>query len=896
MDIEIDIDQDETHQLPSVVSHHINHSDQRSEPLPTDHQLSINQSVLSSLHSQHQHNNINLTNNYPNHLIIPSSSHQIKPISNLNSSPFDYDTIGGMTDEEDQGYYGYGESDEKDSMAYSNLLVKGGELDECTMDEKLSSETERTMTQSHKNNNSSKTRTSNRLRSTENPHWGPAPAGRALRRNRTRRRVSLTNGNLVIERPIPARLLSFLPRRGEEEFEMMSYTAATCDPDDFEAESYTLRAAKLNRETELFVGITMYNEDEVLFTRTVHGVMKNIAHLCTRNKSRTWGKDGWKKVVVCIVADGRNVIHPRVLDCLAALGVYQEGVGSNVVRDKPVTAHIYEFTTQLSLDSELKFKGLEKGIVPTQLIFCLKERNQKKINSHRWMFNAFCPLLQPNVCVLLDVGTKPGPRSLYHLWKCMDLNSNVGGACGEICAMKGKGWLGLLNPLVAAQNFEYKMSNILDKPTESVFGYISVLPGAFSAYRYIALKNDEIGRGPLASYFKGETLAGRDADVFTSNMYLAEDRILCWELVAKRGHEWVLKYVKSAVGETDVPNEVPEFISQRRRWLNGSFFAAIYSLAHIFQVNRTEHSRMKALALYFEGIYNFLNLMFAWFGLANYYIFFVLLSSSLQDPSLKMPKSITTINLILKYLYTGTLIGCFLLSMGNRPQGSKWKYIGAMTIFAIIALYMMVACVFILVKAVRGGTNATLYAQIVISLVATLGSWVVSSIVALDPWHLITCMLQYLLLAPTYINVLNVYAFANLHDFSWGTKDQNIIMTDLGVAFAAGDSKVDITSPLEQKDLDQTYEQVLMNLKTRPKLIESNRSDKEKEAIKQDYYKNVRTNVVLLWALTNGILVAAIVDGDVSKEFSTGKTGLKIRLYMLIILGFVALSIFVFHF
>lgn len=97
----------------------------------------------------------------------------------------------------------------------------------------------------------------------------------------------------------------------------------------------------------------------------------------------------------------------------------------------------------------------------------------------------------------------------------------------------------------------------------TVFGYISVLPGAFSAYRYIALKNDEMGRGPLASYFKGETLQGHDADIFTSNMYLAEDRILCWELVAKRGDSWILKFVKSAQGETDVPDQITEFISQR---------------------------------------------------------------------------------------------------------------------------------------------------------------------------------------------------------------------------------------------------------------------------------------------------------------------------------------------
>jgi hypothetical protein len=128
----------------------------------------------------------------------------------------------------------------------------------------------------------------------------------------------------------------------------MRYSAATGDPNDFKDNGFTLRQVHYDppRRTELFIVMTMYNEDDSLFTRTMHGVMKNIAYLCKRERSKTWGKDGWKKVVVCIVSDGRQKINSRTLSVVAAIGGYQEGIATNVVNGKPVAAHIYEYTTQ----------------------------------------------------------------------------------------------------------------------------------------------------------------------------------------------------------------------------------------------------------------------------------------------------------------------------------------------------------------------------------------------------------------------------------------------------------------------------------------------------------------------------------------------------------------------
>ncbi|KAF9159739.1 Chitin synthase, class 2 [Actinomortierella ambigua] len=694
--------------------------------------------------------------------------------------------------------------------------------------------------------------------------------------------VPLTDGNLVMDCPVPTTLLENSHYKSGREFEYMRYTAATCDPNDFFKERYTLRPVLYRRQTELFIVMTMYNEDDELFIKTMGSVMKNISHLCTRSKSKTWGKDGWQKVVVCVVADGRKKCHPRVLKVLAAMGAYQEGIAKDTVAGKPVTAHIYEYTTQVMIDEELKSRGADRGIVPVQILFCLKEQNKKKLNSHRWFFNAFAHQLNPNVCVLLDVGTKPSGTSIYHLWKAFDRDSSIGGACGEICADLGPGWKNVLNPLVASQNFEYKMSNILDKPLESVCGYISVLPGAFSAYRYKALKDSSPGVGPLASYFKGETLhTSGDAGIFESNMYLAEDRILCFELIAKKNEAWLLKYVKSAKASTDVPDSIAEFISQRRRWLNGSFFAAFYSLAHFGRIFTSGQNPIRKLILLFEFLYNAINLVFNWFSLSNFYLTFYFLtiasvSSGDDNTQTAFGKWASPMFAALRQLYLATIITIFISSMGNRPQGSRIIYLLAIFLFAVIMGFMLFQAgwtVWGVAQPVIGDSAKFMellkepgpFRDTVISLCSTYGLYLFSSLLHFEPWHMLTSFIPYLFLLPAYVNILMVYAFCNTHDVSWGTKGDNKI-EQLGGAEKVskdGQDMVKVEKPTSADDINAVYMLNMQELAVRPEAVKQKRDAKTKQ---EDYYKLFRTRLVLSWMFTNAMLIVGLTT-DWTKMF-----------------------------
>ena len=65
-------------------------------------------------------------------------------------------------------------------------------------------------------------------------------------------------------------------------------------------------------------------------------------------------------------------------------------------------------------------------------MFCIKHRNDGKINSHKWFFQGVCKYLKPKLCLMLDIGTRPDDYAIQKLINFMKHHKKAGGVCGEI--------------------------------------------------------------------------------------------------------------------------------------------------------------------------------------------------------------------------------------------------------------------------------------------------------------------------------------------------------------------------------------------------------------------------------------------------------------------------------
>jgi len=393
----------------------------------------------------------------------------------------------------------------------------------------------------------------------------------------------------------------------------------------------------------------------------------------------------------------------------------------------------YEWLTKKGRDKDNNYEYYD--VPPINFFFCAKHENTGKIESHMWFFKGFCSYTNPEYCQMIDAGTIPLRNSISGIVKFMDEYPRTGGACGEIEVFEptdrelGYGYTKVIDPaligkledksdkrhvkdngkyhrydvgvwyevqkrtlfqkfearcMILAQYVEYKISHYLDKSFESLFGFVSVLPGAFCTFRWAAISGD-----PLKSFFKG-----LDKDKHTAkeaNMYLAEDRVMCLEILRKYSEDWLLRYVPGCIALTDPPDSVIGLIKQRRRWTNGSLFASWYVLDHINMITRSGHGCMRKLGITFLYMFMLLNFAFTLILVGSLFASFsIFIRAFFNEDSCEDIGGAR----IFEYAYLALLFVFILMAITKPITKSGWIYSVFVVIFGLF-IYTSIAFGFV---------------------------------------------------------------------------------------------------------------------------------------------------------------------------------------------------------
>ena len=111
--------------------------------------------------------------------------------------------------------------------------------------------------------------------------------------------------------------------------------------------------------------------------------------------------------------------------------------------------HVFEYRQHIDLDfedgAEFNFKqnwlqnfNIDEGSYITQksenleeqeyfnVFFAFKDQNFGKLHTHFMLFKGFCPLLNPEFIITIDVGTKPLKEAIWKMLSFMDTNPKSG--------------------------------------------------------------------------------------------------------------------------------------------------------------------------------------------------------------------------------------------------------------------------------------------------------------------------------------------------------------------------------------------------------------------------------------------------------------------------------------
>ncbi|CAD8178979.1 unnamed protein product [Paramecium pentaurelia] len=521
------------------------------------------------------------------------------------------------------------------------------------------------------------------------------------------------------------------------------------------------------------------------------------------------------------------------------------------------------------------------------IFYVFKFKNGSKLSSHLWFFKGFCEELKPDYCLLMDCGAVPAKNSIFRLICTMEADPKIGGVCGNMRIEEEIGnndiqndqQMDILSKILnkhffsikKCQQCEYDIGHTLDKNYESALNYIHVLPGAFSAYRYKAFSQHYVRRSKqrdqirihlqdlqrntsdnqqepnndIENYQSCQNLNTQTkynilnfylrqvmesnyqySSITEANMFLAEDRVLCLLLFCQ---DFYLKYIPDAIVYVDACQSLIDLLFQRRRWINGSWFALNY-------VQETYHEKLEDSSHTWEakqlfkfsiicaGLNQLQQYFFQSFQIVWLYMILQAVVNSngtmkdqnynhLQESTDNIIVSVILgiyIFLVLMLVYLSLTFDQQILNNlnGSRDESKKQiqekvknyyysRYYFVSTILGLMSLATVAYTIYLLIQQIIleltfaqfvevPNVPQSYYSLLIVINFGILGLPFLFTLVT-QPSIILSVVvnaIHYFYYQPTYTHLFITYAFCRIDDLSWGTKgltednSQNKVFTD----------------------------------------------------------------------------------------------------------------------
>lgn len=563
-----------------------------------------------------------------------------------------------------------------------------------------------------------------------------------------------------------------------------------------EYEVFVARWQTSLRQIAILTCITLYNENGDELLRSLVGLAENIEYLTSQSAHLKAGM-----FPVCVIVDGYSTISPTMLKYAKRLKLISQQAahqnnhmdtrllqsGMTIFEAELSSTEIFALATEVAAEMNisatefLRREGLQQGrqvfpeakdgiAVSFSVLFCVKAENAGKLDSHWWFFRQLCPIIQPEYCIQMDVGTVANRDTLSKLWSVMESDLNCAVAVPSILTPPPS------SPWQLLQGWQYAdfvWERVIHQSVQSQCGYLEVLAGQFCIFRYQALlpavkqTTDPYSSSStsLDRYFRGLQVLSP----IETNMFLAEDRVLGFEVIAQQNAATKIKFIPDAIAITDRCQSLEELMRQRRRWLNSGNIARIWVLLQLRRYWQNSNSPLTTkITITLAVLWNALCFPMLWF--LPVFNLGTLLNLAMKSQEIFADHATWGI------VSQGGAIAFFILwlvqfwiSSGLKRDVQWQKQVLKLSLFLqfMIAIALMIITLLFGQPATAIGV-ATCLAGAILTVgcaLVTVGIFSSNTLKRMIPVTIIE-----IFFSPIVQGLLSMYAIMNLHDCSWGTK------------------------------------------------------------------------------------------------------------------------------